>query len=96
MKQYTERIHATRLLGMLNKKDPCICCPQDKYYDAQCFHGYMPWQKNGDEGESACKICMSFIGVMPNESKWCPCNILGRTEAIKLTWLALEAKGYLE
>ena len=24
--KYTEKIHAKRLLGMLEKKDPCACC----------------------------------------------------------------------
>ena len=41
-----------------------------------------------------CLICREFIDI-PEEHA-CPCGILGREEAIKRTWLALEKRGYLE
>ena len=83
--EYTEKIHAKRLLGMLNKEDPCSCCPAGKGYNFEAFIG--------DEyrNESKCTICRGFVGV----SYGCPCLCLGKDEAIKCTWIALEEKGYI-
>ena len=92
--KYTEKIHAKRLLGMLNKKNPCLCCPREKHYLSTGEHGDMPWDNEEDE-EKPCLICMDFISIKPNDS-YCPCYILGEQEAIKRTWLALEEKGYLD
>jgi hypothetical protein len=39
-----------------------------------------------------CKICNRFIGL---EGIRCPCTRLGPHEARKLTWIALDEKGYL-
>ena len=89
--KYTEKIHAKRLLGMLNKKDPCLCCPAGYRYGVK--GNDMVW-RNWDGNQ--CYICRDFIG---SNKILCPCSedrIFGKKEAIKRTWLALEAKGYLE
>ena len=41
----------------------------------------------------SCPTCKTFIGL-PNLTG-CPCRVLGKTEAAKLSWLALEEKGYI-
>ena len=86
--KYTEKIHAKRLLGMLNKKNPCQeTCPAGKYYSF--------FRENGKD----CNLCRDFVGAKGNPERIfdarCPCNILGREEAIKRTWIALEEKGYI-
>ena len=84
--KYTEKIHAERLLGILNKKDPCMCCPIFKHYN---------YEKNdmiaGVSTIGSCDICKRFV----DSKKGCPCVYFGAKEAIKQTWLALEAKGYI-
>jgi len=92
--KYTEKIHAKRLLGMLNKKNPCLCCPQERHYGINEHNDDMPWQEDGD-GDDACHICMEFVNTKQTDWKWCPCLILGEKEAIKRTWIALEEKGYI-
>lgn len=84
--EYTEKIHAERLLSMLNMKNPCLYCPADfsewgvKEYDC------------GKIGISyIADICIKFV----NAEETCPCSELGREEAIKKTWIALEEKGYI-
>ena len=87
--KYTEKIHAKRLLGMLNKKDPCMCCPGAWHYKVNGF-----WIIDGCvNGNGICEICFSFIGC--KVSRLCPCHKLGEKKAIKRTWLALEEKGYI-
>jgi len=90
-RKYTEKIHAGRLLGMLKKKNLCVCCPASKRYNATV---YPYWSWNSE----VCKICMKFVNV-PNYNDYanskCPCRNFGEHEAIKRTWLALEEKGYI-
>jgi hypothetical protein len=89
--KYTEKMHAKRLLGMLNKKDPCVCCPRCHYYkwDGQwMFDQHMKY-------EHWCATCMEFVGMMSVTEGFCPCTFLGKKEAIKRTWIALEEKGYV-
>ena len=94
MKQYTERIHATRLLGMLNKKDPCMCCPAGHRYKVGT-QDRMSWHDDWRYSQQDyCSVCCEFVGC-PVASRKCPCDNFGEKEAIKQTWLALEAKGYL-
>ena len=49
-KEYTEKIHAKRLLKMLEKKNPCMCCPAAKGYNGNNYPNVM-WEN------TACIIC---------------------------------------
>lgn len=91
-KEYTEAIHAERVQKMLEKKDPCACCPAAPYFKNDILSDSM-W-----EGGAACEICCSFLGYNypPDNDDACPCYFLGSEEAIKRTWIALEAKGYVK
>ena len=89
MKEYTEAIHAKRLLKMLNKKDPCSCCPAGLSFSPGGFILGLSGSALNKEG--VCAVCQNFVNL---STYGCPCYHLG-TEAIKRTWLALEAKGYI-
>jgi len=91
MQQYTEKIHATRLLKMLEKKDPCVCCPAALQFNGGAAAGEM-WSKSYEF--SPCDICREFLGFSDRYD--CPCYHLGGKDAIKHTWIQLEEKGYLE
>ena len=93
MRKYTEKIHAARLLKMLEEKEPCMCCPATPYFKSNLQSDTM-WFNSYIEGEHPCDICKDFVGL-DNRYTDCPCYELGK-EAIKLTWIALEEKGYLE
>ena len=92
MSEYTEKIHAKRLLGMLNKKKPCLHCPAAEKYSAEG-----PWinftlNYKLLARDKYCAVCQTFIGYK-NTPK-CPCH-KGKERAIKRTWEALEEKGYI-
>ena len=91
--EYTEKIHAERLIKILNKKGTCNKCPATKRFRTI---GARP-------SLEACFVCMKFIGMKfkkeermkmfsPNH---CPCIKYGEKLAIKKSWLALEKNGYL-
>lgn len=83
---YTEKVHARRLLQMLEKPDPCACCPAQPDFK-QGGSADQLWNK---KGSSPCYICRTFVWA-----SGCPCATFGRSSAIKRTWLALEEKGYI-
>ena len=87
-RKYTEAVHAKRLLGMLKREEPCECCPAQ--------YRYKKWSlfiKGAGERPNrlACQVCRAFVKI----KEGCPCGILGQTKALKRTWEALEAKGYI-
>lgn len=82
-KEYTTAIHVARLKKMLNRKDPCGLCPASIHFDSTRSPGEM-W-KDASEAENSCEICQSFL-----EISGCPCMALGKSEALKLTYLAIE------
>ncbi len=84
--KYTEELHAKRLLKMLEFKEPCGHCPANQRYAI----GVRMIAEGHEDANHTCKICQSFVGAIQ-----CPCNEFGETEALKRTWLALEAKGYI-
>ena len=95
--KYTEKIHAERLLEMLDMKDPCLGCPliSNFYYRPEDGRGKSLFENESHrERRKACKICYEFIGLT-DDIRPCPCWQLSKDEAIKRTWLALEAKGYI-
>ncbi len=98
MKKYTEKIHAERLLKMLNRKNPCGHCPAAKRYNSNDGPEAL-WSLSVDP----CKICSDFLGLesledpdLWTENSNCPCNRLDPEEAIALTRKALKKKGYLK
>ena len=81
------KLHAKRLLMLLNKKDPCYdTCPASKRLNFRD-----DWLSCSDS--FSCYICREFISIKGND---CPCNELGGQEAVKRTWLALEEGGWLD
>jgi len=94
--KYTEQIHAEGLLEIFSQKLPCCSCPSSVMRKRYGFGLLDKW-----DGESfslrkdpQCDVCWGFIGGQ----RWdvCPCYNGNQQRAAKLTWLALESKGYLE
>lgn len=83
---YTEEIHATNLLNLLQSKFMSQVCPIDfmaaRYKESLTFYNF----------EECCKLCLSFIDL---QGFRCPCTRLNLPEARKITWIALDEKGYL-
>ena len=97
MQEYTEKIHRKRLVKMLQKKEPCGCCPAAPRFRSNKSPKEM-WKDN------PCEICVRFIDkdALYTNSCWffghnknCPCNKYGREKAIELTIKALKKKGDL-
>ena len=73
--KYTEEFHAQRLLEMLEKKNPCACCPKiDIFYyltseshELHIDYDYI----------HPCGICKDFVQSYGD----CPCTYLGKKEA---------------
>lgn len=94
--KYTEKIHAKRLLGMLNKKNPRLCCPfQNFYYSRDHNPKRISSISCIDEQEDVCRVCTAFVGLDWDNGDSCPCDELGYYGALKRTYIALEEKGYI-
>jgi len=99
MKTYDEKFHAKkRLLKMLEREDICACCPAVSGFRARFTFRLLKNTRREELGiatayDRVCAICKGFVGLDSN--KKCPCQELGKEEAIKRTWIALEAKGYI-
>jgi hypothetical protein len=92
MNPYTEQIHAQGLIEMFETN----CC-------GRCPSGYSEIAEEDAILEHLCPVCRVFIGLNYTEGGYnaCPCHEWGPSKhgksiAIRTTWLALEAKGYLE
>ena len=87
-KQYTTDRHCEYLLKMLEHRQPCSCCPtsQDFKPDVNTFD---------DWTNDQCDVCREFVDINIPGAWSCPCLLLGKKEAIKRTWIALEEKGYI-
>ncbi len=83
-RKYTRKIHIERLRKMLEKKDACDLCPGAMYYGAGMHIG-MDWSNNNN----VCGICNDLV-FLDDEERGCPCRVLGKEEALKRTYLALE------
>ena len=83
---YTTEIHVTRLEVMLELGNPCIMCPASAN-----FVGLGP-EELWDSSSNPCQICREFIDAaeMEVEGLWCPCSKLGKNEALRRTYLAIE------
>ena len=91
MKEYTIDIHAKRLVKMLQKKNPCGCCPAAPYY-LSSKEPHKMWKND------PCEICQRFLG----KRRWraiinckCPCLYYGGATATELTIKVLKKRGDL-
>ena len=100
-KNYDEKEHAKCLLKILEKNNPCSHCQLgyandynlwkiDSYSECELIPFYV----------HCCSICHVFINMDKITGEEfaidkCPCYVLGKAEAIKRTWIALEEKGYI-
>lgn len=57
--RYTKKIHVYRLEQMLNKNNPCFCCPASKKFDSNSEPDDI-WDNDKFE---ICKICNEFVGI---------------------------------
>lgn len=73
--------HVNKLLIMLESDNPCLSKNCPANQDYN-FH-------------YSCTTCLDFLDIYDRKVN-CPCHELGKNEAIKLTWLKLEEKGYLD
>ena len=97
---YTEKVHAKRLLGMLERNNPCLSCPASENFGKMISD---KWTNKRLEGgaHGACAICVTFLGyspflpISPHSDFRCPCFYLDEKEALRRTWEALEEKGYI-
>ena len=89
--KYTRKIHKKRLLQMLEGKNPCGHCPAGEDF-------IVDWEKRSiwSNPYDTCDICKGFIKIPTEPLLPCPCNVLGKDEAIKRSWIALEEEGMLE
>ena len=88
-RKYTEKIHAERLIRILERKNTCDWCPAKAHsvVDAYSCNPLAIWVRDTDP----CTVCLDFVDAFYH----CPCTSLGEEEAIKRTWIALEEKGYI-
>jgi len=87
MTEYTEDQHAERLLWLLEQKGSELCgtCPGT-------MADHVPYDR-----QKICSVCLGFVGLAHIDYRYvlaCPCYQLANPT--KTTWLALEAKGYLD
>jgi hypothetical protein len=102
----TKKMHAEVLLQMLNNADKlCNRCPgvvADLKYGIEFCHDI-----KGDNLAKYCRLCTNFVSKRSEMAPWrnyahtpipdkCPCYKFGKKEAIKRTWIALEAGGFLD
>jgi hypothetical protein len=80
---YTEKIHARKLIEILEKEDTCN----------KCLGATEKWIIN--DNNHPCDICRSFIGLTEQPGKMCPCISLGKEKAIEITYEVLKSKGYV-
>jgi hypothetical protein len=86
MEKYTEQVHATRLLNILEaEENTCSLCPVG-------FDQYTYYEDKGSWLNDPCDVCPRFVGGTLGHS---PCFEFGHKEAIKRSWIALEEKGYI-
>lgn len=84
---YTVKLHAQRLLELLELPRwprSQYACPAQKELMSIDPEEYK------DLCQPVCDICALFVNT-----NGCPCIMLGKQEAIKRTWLALEEGGFI-
>ena len=83
---YDEKVHAERLMKILENDKTCNMCPAGRRYGRLNVYNMM-WSNR------PCRVCWKFIKSYDSHS--CPCHKLGAEEATKRSWLALEEKGHI-
>ena len=85
---YTTEIHVARLEVMLELGDPCNMCPASVNFSAGGLGPEYQW----DSYPLPCQICREFVDATDRqvEGCWCPCSKLGKNEALRRTYLAIE------
>lgn len=94
-REYTEKLHASRLIAMLKKPEPCLYCPAPYGYRQKSGRFILSDKDYVFNQPPHCGVCQKFVGVHALNSDDCPCIVLGREEAIRRTWQVLEEKGYI-
>jgi len=99
---YTEGVHAHRLIKMLELSDICTSCPATINFLGNRYCDELWFNLNRNDYYDftlICRVCWEFIGLdETNRSRdlRCPCkNFDTSDEVVKLSWLALEEKGYI-
>ena len=87
-RKHTEKIHAERLIKMMEMKNPCTRCPAAERFNID--NGSSAMWRGIFSSNDPCIICPAFVNTED-----CPCENLGQKEAIKRSWIALEEKGYI-
>lgn len=90
--EYTEAIHAQRLITILEMDNTCNHCPiclDDRFSNCGTHR-----ERSAAPGTIG-YICRNFVDANYPDEYPCPCDILGAEEALKRSWIALEAKGYI-
>ena len=92
-KKYTEKIHADRLIYLLETAGESLCnrCPALGFDNRNL-------RKNWDCSalpSNPCVVCCGFVGINDIETvqNYCPCDFL--LDPVKESWIALEEKGYI-
>ena len=88
--EYTKDRHAKNLLQLLEQDNPCSCCPLNFDEILSIIH----CDNASFIGKTIAYTCRRFVNFTGNYG--CLCRVLGKQEAIKRTWIALEEGGYLE
>ena len=81
MPEYTEDMHAKRLIKVLEHQNTCRKCPADTV--------------ELSESCPVCREFIGLYGSYLQQPR-CPCYIFDPQEAAKRSWIALEEKGYLK
>ena len=98
---YTTKVHARRLLQMLSRPTICNLCPARKGF----VNERRDYKLDEDYLTTICPVCQAFVNIYSDDL--CPCYHdieLGicktlkqsAANALKRTWIALEAGGFLE
>jgi hypothetical protein len=79
---YTEAVHARRLIRMLKKDNLVHRCPALRNFADPACEGI---------NHNYCHVCRKFVDI----NNGCPCLVFGEKEAIRRTEDALKRKRYM-
>jgi len=92
-RKYTEKMHMRRMSQLINSFEKGRCknmgCPAGKKFTSYLGDNIqLMWP--GSTRKEICQVCRKSVGIekgkvnhnMYGHSKYCPCNVLGKEEAI--------------